>query len=195
MEYLYLFLLLFGKPVYLYLYASNLSIARTNRRLYRYKDLPHSFFSCLPLRTVHFEMNSTALHYYKCIHQDWHKIIWHQTCHCISIDSFRLEFSRACAQANRRSRCLFVSRAFLRARQPFSPLSTSFRCTVLIDTCTPVDSSQSFLSGGLARCLSVKDSLTRVRSSLRDDFLGRLLVSSSLIFPLVSDGHSDALWP
>ena len=122
MEYLYLFLLLFGKPVYLYLYASNLSIARTNRRLYRYKDLPHSFFSCLPLRTVHFEMNSTALHYYKCIHQDWHKIIWHQTCHCISIDSFRLEFSRACAQANRRSRCLFVSRAFFATPAAFQSI-------------------------------------------------------------------------
>ena len=138
-------------------------------------------------------MNSTALHYYKRSHQNRNRIIWHQTCHCISIDSFPLEFSRACAQANRCSRCLFVSRAFLRARQPFSPLSTSLRCTVLIDTCTPVDSSQSFLSGGLARCLSAKDSLTRVRSSLRDDFLGRPLLSSSLMFPLVSDGHSDAL--
>ena len=140
-------------------------------------------------------MNSTALHYYKRIHQEWNTIIWHHSCHCISIDSFPLEFSRARAQANRCSRCLFVSRAFLRAQQPFSPLSTSFRCTVLIDTCTPVDSSQSFLSDRLARCLSAKDGLTRVQSSLRDDFLGRPLLSSSLMFPIVSDDHSDALWP
>ena len=33
----------------------------------------------LPLKTVHFEMSSTALHYYKRIHQDWNMIIWHQT--------------------------------------------------------------------------------------------------------------------
>ena len=93
----------------------------------------------------------------------------------------RAQFLWACAQSNRWYRYLFVSRGFLQSRQPFSPLSTGLWRTVLVETCTPVDSSQSLLSGGLERCLSAKDSLSRVQSSLQNDILGHPLHGSSLM--------------
>ena len=100
-EYLYFFLLLFGNPVYLYASivcmrcilcmraTPSLPTPIAHNSVHFWSSLKSTVctrifhilsLACLPLRTVHFEMNSTALHYYKRI------------CPCISVDSPPIEF-------------------------------------------------------------------------------------------------------